>query len=306
MGKIAFLFAGQGAQYTCMGHSLYELGGAAAKVFDTAEAQRPGTKADCFEGSAERLKETVVTQPCVFCVDLAAAAALKERGVTPHGVAGFSLGEMAALTFAGAFSTEEGFRLVCRRGEVMDEAARENPGVMAAVLRLGDEKVEELCGPFEKMYPVNYNCEGQLVVAGDAGEMEAFMAAVKGAGGMARPLAVSGAFHSPFMEEASKKFYALLLENGMQKPEVPVFSNLSAQPYVKPLEEKLAAQMQYPVRWKKTLEKMAAEGYDTFVEVGPGKTLTGLAKRIVPGAALHNVQDAESLEATLAALQSTV
>lgn len=301
MGKLAFLFAGQGAQQPGMGLTLRQLPGA-KEVFDTAETLRPGTMDDCFESTPARLAVTAVTQPCVYTVGLAAAKALEARGIKPEAVAGFSLGEMAALTFARAFPEEEGFHLVCRRGELMQQAAKKYPGSMAAVLKLDDKAVEKICGDFEGFYPVNYNCPGQLVVAGRADRLTEFELAVRQAGGLARRLAVSGAFHSPYMRTASEEFAAVLDENGMAEPLLPVYANLTAQPYAEPLRTTLAAQIKSPVRWTATMAHLAAEGFDTFVEVGPGKTLTGLAKRIVPGATLLNVQDAESLEQTVAAL----
>lgn len=302
MGKIAFLFAGQGAQSPGMGQELQAASAAAAEVFDAAEALRPGTKDDCFASTPERLAETDVTQPCVFTVDMAAAKALVEKGITPDGVAGFSLGEMAALCFAGGFTFDDAFRLVCLRGQLMRVAHNEAPGAMAAVMRLPDATVEDLCKPFKQVYPVNYNCEGQLVVAGAAEELPAFCDAVKAAGGMARPLAVGGAFHSPFMASASEKFLAALGDTAISTPNIPVYSNTTALPYAPPYDTLLANQIKSPVRWRATIENMAKDGYDTFIEVGPGKTLSGLAKRIVPMATLANVSDAETLAATLSVL----
>lgn len=303
MGKIAFLFAGQGAQTPGMGKSLYETSAAAAKVFDAMEAQRPGTKADCFEAEAERLMQTSVTQPCVYTVDLASAAALAEAGVVAQGAAGFSLGEMAALTFAGVFTAEDGARLVCRRGELMEQAAQETPGAMAAVMRMQDEQVEELCAKFEGVWPVNYNCPGQIVVAGKAEAIPAFCDAVKEAGGMARPLAVGGGFHTPLMAKAAEKFAAELADTAHLAPSIPVYANTNAQPYGADINGTLAAQMHNPVRWHNTITQMLQDGFDTFVELGPGKTLSGFMKRIAPDAVVCNVNDAETLAAALEILK---
>ncbi len=303
MGKLAFLFAGQGAQTPGMGKELYEANSAAKDAFDIVEAARPGTLEDCFSGAPEHLAKTSVTQPCVYAVDLAAATALTGAGVQPDGAAGFSLGELAALTFAGVFAPEVGARLVCKRGELMEHAAAANPGGMAAVLRLADEQVEALCAQFQNLWPVNYNCPGQLVVAGDAAALPEFCAAVKEAGGMAKPLPVGGAFHTPFMEEASEQFARLLAETDMAAPRIPVYANRTALPYETPYADTLAAQMRSPVRFTNTILQMGADGFDTFVELGPGKTLSGFVRRILPEAKICNVQDSETLSAALAELQ---
>ena len=292
MGKIAFLFAGQGAQYPGMGKSLTEISPKAASLFELADSIRPGTSRQCFEGDPAELTQTANTQPCVFTVDLAAAYALEEAGVHADVAAGFSLGEMAALTFAGSFSEKDGFSLVCRRGELMQEAAQEHPSAMAAVLKLKDETVEQLCAGFPDVYPVNYNCPGQLVVAGGTEHLDQFCELAAEAGGRAKKLAVGGGFHSPFMEQAASAYLQELLRIGVKLPRIPVYGML-------------AEQMKNPVLWTKTVERMAADGVDTFVEVGPGKTLSGLVKRILPHAAVYRVEDAATLEETIQALRKT-
>lgn len=305
MGKIAFLFAGQGAQYPGMGKSLTEISPKAASMFELADSIRPGTSRQCFEGDPAELTQTANTQPCVFTVDLAAAYALEEAGVHADVAAGFSLGEMAALTFAGSFSEKDGFSLVCRRGELMQEAAQEHPSAMAAVLKLKDETVEQLCAGFPDVYPVNYNCPGQLVVAGGTEHLEQFCELAAEAGGRAKKLAVGGGFHSPFMEQAASAYLQELLRIGVNPPRIPVYGNRTAAPYEENREIMLAEQMKNPVLWTKTVERMAADGVDTFVEVGPGKTLSGLVKRILPHAAVYRVEDAATLEETIQALRKT-
>lgn len=303
MGKVAFLFAGQGAQYPGMGQSLCEGSAAARAVFDAAQALRPGTREQCFSGTKEELAQTVNTQPCVFCVDLAAARALEEAGVHAGGAAGFSLGEVAALTFAGAFADDgAGFALVTERARLMQRANEQNPGSMAAVLKLTNEQVEGLCAQFENVWPVNYNCPGQLVVAGVREEMEPFCAAAAAAGGRAKLLAVGGGFHSPLMHEAAASFEAYLDGQQMRAPDMPVYANYTAAPYQEPLRATLARQIENPVRWQQTVERMAEEGFDTFLEVGPGKTLSGLVKRIVPDATILRVQDMDGVAAAAQAL----
>ncbi len=303
MGNVAFLFAGQGAQYPGMGEALFKSSKAARAVFGVADNFRPGTSAQCFSGTKEELSQTANTQPCVFSVDLAAACALQEAGITPQAVCGFSLGEVAALTYAGAFSHTEGFRLVCKRAELMQRAAERTKGGMAAVLKLANEQVRALCASHPGVYPVNYNCPGQLVVAGEQGALPAFCAAAQAAGGRTMPLAVNGAFHSPYMAEAAEEFFQLLSNFSFQSPSCPVYANATALPYAPPYAALLAKQIASPVFFEQSIRAMAEAGIDTFVEVGPGKTLTGLVKKILPEASVHNVQDEESLFETVQALK---
>lgn len=304
MGKIAFVFAGQGAQYSGMGQSLCEASPAAKAVFDAADKLRPGTSEQCFAGTAEELSITKNTQPCLYCVDLAAAKALEEAGVTPDYVAGFSLGEIAALSFAGVFSEEQGFDFVCKRAEAMQKAGEENPGAMAAVLKLKNEQVEELCAGFEKVWPVNYNCPGQLVCAGEKSQIEAFCGKVAEAGGKAVPLAVSGGFHSPFMESASQTLRGVLEPMELAEARVPVYANYTAQPYDGSAKELLTQQVKNPVRWQETVERLVELGVDTFIECGPGKTLCGLIRKTAKGVKTLNVQDGETLQAALEAVKA--
>ncbi|MFR3238936.1 MAG: ACP S-malonyltransferase [Acutalibacter sp.] len=304
MGKIAFVFAGQGAQYSGMGQSLCEASPAAKAVFDAADKLRPGTSQQCFAGTAEELSITKNTQPCLYCVDLAAAKALEEAGVTPDYVAGFSLGEIAALSFAGVFSEEQGFDFVCKRAEAMQKAGEENPGAMAAVLKLKNEQVEELCAGFEKVWPVNYNCPGQLVCAGEKSQIEAFCGKVAEAGGKAVPLAVSGGFHSPFMESASQTLREVLEPMELSEARVPVYANYTAQPYDGSAKELLTQQVKKPVRWQETVERLVELGVDTFIECGPGKTLCGLIRKTAKGVKTLNVQDGETLQTALEAVKA--
>jgi [acyl-carrier-protein] S-malonyltransferase len=299
---IGLVFSGQGAQYPGMGESLTQCSAGAKAIFDLADAIRPGTSAMCFSGTKEELTETRNTQPGMFCVELAAAAALKERGVEADALAGFSLGEIAALTWSGAVSLEEGFKLVTRRGELMQSAAEETESGMVAVMKLTPQQVEEVCSGFEQVYPVNYNCPGQIVVSGAASEMEGVKAAVKAAGGRAVPLAVRGAFHSPFMATASQGLAEYLKDMTFQTPTMPLYSNVTAQPYEGDFAQLLSQQVVNPVRWQTIVENMISSGVDTFIEVGPGKTLCGLIKKINKEVRTFHVEDEASLNETVAAL----
>ena len=310
MGKVAFLFAGQGSQRPGMGAGIASVSPAARAVFEAADAVRPGTSGQCFEGTAEELSQTANTQPCVFSVDLACARALLERGIRPDVVAGFSLGEVAALTFAGAFDDEEGFALVCRRAELMAEAAAAHPGAMRAVLKLDAVTVEELASRAGAdtdgaCWPVNYNSPLQTAVAGSPAACERLDELVREAGGRAVRVSVSGAFHSPYMAEAAEGLAAYLETHEPAGTQVPVVANRSARPYPFGASEAaalLSEQVKNPVRWVETLHWMAGAGVDTFVEVGPGKTLQGLVKRTLEGVSVFGVETPEQLEAVAATL----
>lgn len=282
MGKVAFVFSGQGDQHPGMGKELAEACPVAAAVYEMCDRLRPSTSAQCFSGTPEELMETKNTQPCLFAMELAAAAALQEKGVKPDAVAGFSLGEVAAATVAGVFDQETGFRLVCRRGQLMQAAADRFDTAMAAVVKLTAAQVQELCSRFSGIYPVNFNCPGNITVSGLASQMPDFSAAVKAAGGRALPLKVKGAFHSPFMQEAANAFQKELDRAALRKPEIPLYSNLTALPYGDGAAKLLSGQICSPVQWEKLIRNMIADGIDTFIEIGPGRTLTNMIKKTVP------------------------
>ena len=299
MGEIGVIFAGQGTQHPGMGGSLREASRAAREIFDRAEAVRPGTTKQCLEGSQEELNLTRNAQPCLYTVEMAAFAALREAGVKPGRLAGFSLGELSALCASGGVTFEDGLRLVMERGRLMDEAAGQVDSGMVAVVKLDNAAVEELCARFDQVYPVNYNCPGQVAVAGLSASLEGFKAAVKEAGGRAIPLKVSGGFHSPFMAGAGAAFGEVLAAAKLAQPGLPLYSNVTGEPYEGNVKELLTRQISSPVRWSEILGHMAAQGTDTFIEVGPGRTLCGFIGKTLDGVRALNVEDAESLRQTL-------
>lgn len=293
MAKIAFVFSGQGAQHPGMGKDLYAQNASVRALFDRAEALRPGTLNQMFDGDADILRATENTQPCLYLADCAPALVLAEAGIQPSGVAGFSLGELPALAFAGAIDPVDGFALTVRRGILMGEATRERKSSMVAVIKLDNAAVEKLCSEFHAVYPVNYNSAGNLSVAGDEEELAAFAERVKAAGGRALPLKVAGGFHSPFMDGAAAKFAAILEETPFKTPEIPVYANFNAAPYGQSVTETLSQQMNHPVRWEQTILRMAEDGFDTFIETGVGNVLAKLITRILPEARVYNAETAE-------------
>ena len=248
--------------------------------------------------STQELACTANTQPCVFCVDLAAARALEETGIHADAVAGFSLGELAALSFAGAFADEDGFSFVCRRAQAMDCAARSNPSGMAAVLKLENETVEQLCREFEQVYPVNYNCPGQLTIAAQRSQLAAFCKRVQEAGGRAVELAGQRRC-SPFMNPAAQELAKELEHCQIQPCRISVYANRTALPHPSPTEEVrqlIAQQVNHPVRWEQTIRQMIEDGFTTMIEVGPGKTLSGLVKKISRTVRVFHVEDIQGVQ----------
>ena len=283
MGKIAFVFPGQGDQFPGMGKEWKEQYMEAAAAFDFCDQLRPGTSKQCFEGSEDELKETKNTQPCLFAVELAALSVLTAADIRPDAVAGFSLGELAALTAAGVFDAETGFRLVCKRGELMQADSEKVDTAMAAVMRLSEEEVAEVCDRFSEVWPVNFNCPGQITVAGLSSQMKDFSAEVKAAGGRALPLKVRGAFHTPYMEKTAAIFAEELKKVKWGLNTVPVYANRTGRPYEGDYEQLLAEQICNAVRWEDTIRHMIGTGIDTFIEVGPGRTLSNMIRKIDGG-----------------------
>jgi [acyl-carrier-protein] S-malonyltransferase len=279
-----------------MGKDLADNSSAAKAVFAMADSVRPGTSAQCFGGTQEELSLTANTQPCIFCVDLAAARALEEQGVRCDAVAGFSLGEIAALTYAGMLSDQDGFKLVCRRAQLMNDAGSSVKSIMAAVLKLDNAKVEELAARYQHIYPVNYNCPGQLVVSGAPEEMESFKLDVKGAGGRYLQLPVSGGFHSPFMASAAEEFAKELSNYSFKTSKFDIYSNYTSKKYNNSVQELLTYQIKSPVKWQALIENMIADGVDIFIECGPGHTLSGFASKINGSVRIYNVETSQDAQ----------
>ena len=286
----AYVFPGQGAQFVGMGKDLYESNEQARELFERANEILGFRITDImFEGTAEDLKQTKVTQPAVFLHSVISALVL---GVEPEMVAGHSLGEFSALVVAKVLSFEDGLRLVAARAMAMQKACELNPSVMAAVLGLPDEKVEEVCAQIDGVVvPANYNCPGQLVISGANEAIDAACEKMKEAcAKRAMKLPVGGAFHSPLMEPARVELEAAIRATTYNKPICPVYQNVDAKPYTDPeeLKRNSIAQLTGPVRWTQTVQNMVADGASSFRELGPGTVLQGLIKKIAPEAVIEN------------------
>ena len=203
-----------------------------------------------------------------------------EKGVKPDAASGFSLGEVAAATVCGMFDNETGFRLVCKRGELMQNESEKFDTSMAAVVKLPPDEVQRICDKYDGIYPVNFNCPGQITVSGLSSQMPDFSADVKAAGGRALPLKVRGAFHSPFMNGAAAAFAEELGKVSFKAVSIPLYSNMTAELYTDDAAELLSKQICSPVQWEKIIRNMIAAGVDTFIEIGPGKTLTNMIRKI--------------------------
>lgn len=282
--KKVYMFPGQGSQFPGMGKDLYESNPVARELFDRADRILgfPITEI-MFNGTAEDLKQTKVTQPAIFLHSVILAKCMED--FRPDMVAGHSLGEFSALTAAGALDFEDGLRLVAIRANAMQKACELVEGTMAAVLGLPAETIEEVCGQVDGVViPANYNCDGQIVISGEKAAVEEACAKLKEAGAKrALPLPVGGAFHSPLMQPAAEELAAGIESVSFKVPVCPVYQNVTALPSVDPEEIKknLLSQLTSPVKWTQSVLNMVQDGAGEFIETGPGKVLQGLLSKII-------------------------
>ncbi len=308
MSNVAYIFPGQGSQQAGMGRALAETYSVARETFAEADAILGFALSTlCFDGPAETLTETTNAQPAILVTSVAALRALRTARTglpAPCCTAGHSLGEYSALVAAGALGFPDAVRLTRLRGQLMARAGSLHPGSMAAILRLADEQVTEICHQAaeqaaDTVQVANYNSPGQVVISGSPAGVAAALELAKGAGGRAKPLAVSVAAHSVLMSSAAAEFAGHVAATAFNDPQVPVIGNVSALPLASAAEirAELVAQLTSPVRWTASMERMAGAGATTFVEIGPGNVLTGLVRRINPAFTTANVAEPAHVEA---------
>ena len=288
----AYIFPGQGAQFPGMGKDLYENSERAKILFESANHVLGFRITDImFNGSAEELRQTKVTQPAIFLH--AVISALMSENFVPDMVAGHSLGEFSALVANHVLSFEDGLKLVSKRAEAMQKACEMNPSTMAAIIGLEDEKVVAICDTIDDVVvPANYNCPGQLVISGSIEGIDIACRKMKEAGAKrAMPLQVGGAFHSPLMEPARAELEKAILNTKFNEPRCPIYQNYTSRPHtdIEEIKKNLNLQLAAPVKWTQSVRNMVSDGADEFIECGPGKVLQGLVKKIFPEMNAHSL-----------------
>lgn len=303
MDKVAFVFPGQGSQYVGMGQDFYNKGAIDSQLYDYAEKSFDfSLKEISFYGPLKELTQTKVTQPAIFVHSVATFEELKSRGYKPDMVAGHSLGEYSALVAAEVISFEDGIKLVKARSEAMQETSEKNPGTMAAIIGLDSNNIENVLKNLVNLgicVIANYNSPLQIVISGEINAVQSSMLELKKAGAkLAIELTVGGAFHSPLMEKAKEKLKETLDAVNFKPPKYPVYSNVSGTPTSDPeeIKDRLYKQITSPVLWTQTIENMIKDGADYFLEVGPGKVLQGLIKKINPKVTVKGISNFEELE----------
>jgi [acyl-carrier-protein] S-malonyltransferase len=302
MGKLALIFPGQGSQAVGMGADLAVEYEAAADIYRRAGELAGWHVADVsFHGPEAKLNQTEFAQVALYVNSMAVMAVLREHGVDGDVVSGHSLGEYSALAAAGAVNFAEGLNLVSLRGRAMNEAARQRPGTMAAIIGLEDAQVEEICAKSGEVWPVNYNCPGQLVISGETESVRRAIAKAKQAGAKKTiELAVSGSFHSPLMRAAAGIMKEHLAKVKFKELKLPFMSSISCKyEDAGSLADLLVRQIVSPVRWRQAVERLVEDGVDRFLEVGSGKVLTGLIRRITRNVKTANAFDPGSLRQAL-------
>jgi len=307
---MGFIFPGQGSQYVGMGKELYESYPPFRQIFNKAnEVLGIDLSQLCFTGPEEVLRETINTQLAVLSVSVGCFELLKNEGIYPDLVAGHSLGEYTALVAAGALSFPQALKLVRKRGEFMQEATVHYPGAMLAIIGAEEKTVNEALREIRTIGTVciaNFNCPGQVVISGEVSAVQQVRDLVLKTGAKrVIPLPVSGAFHSPLMKVAQDKLRQEIISVTINPSETPIIANVTADYMSSPetIKELLVEQIASPVLWENSIRKMAAEGVETFVEVGPGRVLTGLVRRIIPTAKCLNVEDEATFKKVLAAIK---